>query len=136
MSFYRETISLSTDQREVKNVTGKVEEAVENSGIEDGFCLVFCPHTTAGITINEDESGLKKDLLEKFEELVPKRDSYSHNRGHEGNAHAHITDVLTGADHVLPVVGGNLDLGTWQSVLFIEVDGPRNRELEIYFLGE
>lgn len=136
MNFYQQTISLSTEAREVKNVTGKVKKAVQESDIDEGFCLVFCPHTTAGVTINEDESGLKQDLLAKFEDLAPENDNYSHNRGHEGNAHSHIIDVLTGADHVLPVVGGTLDMGTWQSVLFVETDGPRSRRLKIYVLGE
>ncbi len=134
--FYSTKIEIETDEREVRDITDSIKSAVSESGVEEGFCLVFSPHTTAGLTINEEERGLKEDLLEKFERLVPAMNEYRHNRGAEDNAHSHIKDVLAGPDHTIPVEGGELALGTWQSVLFIETDGPRRRTVKLSLLGE
>ncbi|MDY6771077.1 MAG: secondary thiamine-phosphate synthase enzyme YjbQ [Candidatus Nanohaloarchaea archaeon] len=127
------SITERTPEEGVINVTQQVQDAVK---IDDGLCLVFCPHTTAALAINEDESGLKQDMLDRFDDLFPADGDYRHNRGAEDNASSHLTTILAGSDHVIPVEDGKLQLGTWQDILLIETDGPRSRSLEIYCLGE
>lgn len=136
MQFFTETVRIETGERDVSNITQQVADAVSGSDIDNGLCLVFSPHTTAGLTVNEDEPGLKQDLLEAFEKLVPTDGNYHHNSGAEDNAHAHLKEILAGPDHVVPVENGNLLLGTWQSILLIETDGPRQRQVTVCLLGE
>ena len=111
----------------LEDVTAHVDEAVRRSGVQEGVCHLFVPHTTAGIVINEnDDPDVGRDLLEKLEALVPSDAKYHH---WEGNAHAHIKSTLVGQSAALPVSGGKPALGRWQAVFFAEFDGPRDREL-------
>ena len=111
----------------LEDVTEQVKEAVRASGVEEGVCHLFVPHTTAGLVINEnDDPDVGRDLLEKLEALVPSDAPYHH---YEGNAHAHIKSSLVGQSAAAPVAAGRLALGRWQAVFFAEFDGPREREV-------
>jgi len=111
----------------LEDVTQQVNEAVRSSGVDEGVCHLFVPHTTAGLVINEnDDPDVGRDLLEKLEALAPSDAPYHH---YEGNAHAHIKSSLVGQSAAAPVAAGRLALGRWQAVFFAEFDGPREREL-------
>ena len=111
----------------LEDVTQQVNEAVRASGVEEGVCHLFVPHTTAGLVINENaDPDVGRDLLEKLEALVPSDAPYHH---YEGNAHAHIKSSLVGQSAAAPVAAGRLALGRWQALFFAEFDGPREREL-------
>ena len=111
----------------LEDVTQQVSEAVRASGVDEGVCHLFVPHTTAGLVINEnDDPDVGRDLLEKLEALVPSDAPYHH---YEGNAHAHIKSSLVGQSAAAPVAEGRLALGRWRAVFFAEFDGPREREL-------
>ncbi len=131
------TVEFSTSQREeVKNLTKSVEEKVDGSYIEDGMCLVFAPHATGILILNEDEEGIKKDYLKGLHETVPKNNDWKHDRI-DNNAHSHIKSAFVGSNTIIPVTDGRLDLGTWQDIFFIETDGPRgNRRLILKLIGE
>jgi secondary thiamine-phosphate synthase enzyme len=121
-------IEINTKARnELVDITQQVEKVVEEAGIAEGICVVVVPHTTAGVTINENaDPSVKADIIAKLGELVPAGDRYHHQ---EGNADAHIKAVLVGTSEVLVVRGGQLALGTWQGVFFCEFDGPRSRQV-------
>ena len=123
-----ERIRLRTQSAQcLEDVTEQVNDAVRRSGVEDGVCHLFVPHTTAGLVINENaDPDVGRDLLEKLEALVPSDASYHHL---EGNAHAHIKSTLIGQSAAAPVSDGRLALGRWQAVFFAEFDGPREREV-------
>ena len=109
---------------EVMDITGEVKEIVKRKGVDFGICVIFTRHSTTGITINENESGLKGDILTLLNALIPKRGGYAHDRI-DNNAHSHLRSVVLGSSVTIPIEGGDLALGTWQSILFIECDGPR-----------
>ena len=119
-------ISIRTRSRvDFQDITSKVQELVESSGIESGVCYIFVPHTTAGITVNEHaDPSVAEDIAAQLEVAVPQHNNYRHM---EGNAPAHIKASLVGNSETLPVEGRKLVLGTWQGVFFCEFDGPRNR---------
>ena len=123
-------IKVNTHQREeFIDITQEVESVVRDSKIKEGVCFIFSPHTTAGITINENaDPSVKKDILKHLEEVVPYQKRYSHL---EGNADAHIKASLLGNSLTLLVEGGKLVLGTWQGIYFCEFDGPRQREVYV-----
>jgi len=123
-----EKINVSTGKRtEFVEITSKVEEVVRKSGIENGICFIYVPHTTCGLTINENaDPSVKKDIINKLEELVPENDRYSHL---EGNADAHIKSSIVGHSLVVFIENGNLQLGTWQGIFLCEFDGPRKRQV-------
>ncbi|MBN1935501.1 MAG: YjbQ family protein [Anaerolineae bacterium] len=109
------------------DITAQVQRLVTQSGIEEGLCLVFAPHTTAGLTVNENaDPTVQSDLIRTLDKLVPWRDGYEHG---EGNSAAHVKSSLMGVSHTMPVVGGKLRLGTWQGLYFAEFDGPRTRQV-------
>lgn len=109
------------------NVTSMVREAVAESGVREGICTVFVPHTTAGVTINENaDPDVVRDLISELGKLVPWEDGYRHA---EGNSAAHLKASLMGFSQQLIVDGGNLVLGTWQGIWFCEFDGPRRRSV-------
>ncbi len=111
----------------LEDVTDAVNDAVRRSGVKEGVCHLFTPHTTAGLVINENaDPDVGRDLLEKLEALVPSDASYHHL---EGNAHAHIKSSLVGQSAAASVSAGRLALGRWQGVFLAEFDGPREREL-------
>ncbi|AGK60787.1 secondary thiamine-phosphate synthase enzyme [Archaeoglobus sulfaticallidus PM70-1] len=129
-------IQIRTSKRvEIIDITSRVAEEVERSGIREGIAVIYTKHTTTGIVINEGESGLLKDIENMLSKLVPQNQGYIHDRI-DNNADAHLRAVLLGNSAVVPVSDGRLELGTWQSILFIELDGPRNRSVVVKVIGQ
>ncbi|MGD8983453.1 MAG: secondary thiamine-phosphate synthase enzyme YjbQ [Desulfobacteraceae bacterium] len=124
------TIHVKTRSRiEMVDITSLVQKEVSKSKTSDGLCLVYVPHTTAGITINEGaDPAVCKDIMDKLNELVPANAGYRHM---EGNADSHIKASLMGSSVHVMVENGHLVLGTWQKIFFCEFDGPRSRR--VYF---
>jgi secondary thiamine-phosphate synthase enzyme len=111
------------------DITRSVCDAIRAEGIDDGLCLVFCPHTTAAITINENaDPDVARDVLMEVDKIVPFQDGYHHG---EGNSAAHIKSSLVGCSETLIVERGRPVLGTWQGIYFCEFDGPRNRRVHV-----
>ncbi len=125
--------SIRTNARsEMIDITARVADALKESGLKEGLCCVFVPHTTAAITINENaDPDVPRDILSELNKVVPLDDDYRHS---EGNSAAHIKSSLVGASEIVPVEGGRLVLGTWQSVFFCEFDGPRSRKFMVSFV--
>lgn len=125
-------IAVPTRSRdEVVDITGKVEEAIGELGLDEGFVVLFCPHTTAALTVNETaDPDVREDVGEALATMVP-RIRFRHV---EGNSPAHVRAALLGPTLILPVEGGKLSLGTWQGVYFCEFDGPRRRRVRVYSL--
>ncbi|MBB6482349.1 secondary thiamine-phosphate synthase enzyme YjbQ [Spirochaeta isovalerica] len=119
-------IPIKTPERTIMiDISPQVQAAVSATGLEEGIAVVYCPHTTAGITINENaDPAVKKDMIRSLNKLIPYQAGYTHL---EGNSDAHIKATLTGLSVTVPVFGGRLALGTWQGIYFCEYDGPRNR---------
>ncbi len=111
------------------DITAEVQRVVQESGVDEGAALVYCPHTTAGLTLNENaDPSVCQDILETLERLVPWRAAYRHT---EGNAAAHVKSSLVGHSLLIPVEGGRLVLGTWQGIFLCEFDGPRTRRVVV-----
>ena len=123
-----ENIKLKTTKRiDLVEITGEIGKAVAKSKITDGVCFVFCPHTTAGLTINENaDHSVKQDIINSLNKLVPANAGYAHA---EGNSDSHIKSSLFGSSLTVLVENGQLALGTWQGLYFCESDGPRSREV-------
>ena len=119
----------TTQRTDLVDVTSMVEEAVP-ADVRTGSCTVFVPHTTAGVVVNEAEPGLLDDVGAFLERTVPWGDGYRHDEI-DDNAAAHIRATLIGESVTVPIEGGSLRLGTWQSILFVECDGPRERRLHV-----
>lgn len=125
-----ETIDVKTSQRiELIDITERVKKIVSSAGADNGICYLFVPHTTAGITINENaDPAVKFDISSKLNKLIPAGEDYSHL---EGNSDSHVKSSIIGPTLNLIIDGGSLALGVWQSIYFCEFDGPRNRQLYI-----
>ena len=125
-----ETISVRTNKRnEMVDISFFVQEQIENSGLVDGICTVFVPHTTAGVTINEGaDPDVCIDIVRTLNELAPPDDGYLHR---EGNSDSHIKASLVGSSVSVIIEKGRLILGTWQKIFFCEFDGPRDRKVYI-----
>jgi secondary thiamine-phosphate synthase enzyme len=121
-------------RKELVNITDRVEDIVEKSGIKEGLCLVNAMHITAGIWVNDEESGLKQDLMDLLEKLAPVGDYRHHNTG-EDNGDAHLKRTLIGAQTTLPVTKGKLDLGPWEQIFYAEFDGRRRKRVVVKVLG-
>lgn len=130
-----EVISVSTTARtEIISITSKIAQVVKKSGIKNGICVVYIPHTTAGVTINEDaDPSVKSDILKELNKVIPFNDNYSHL---EGNAAAHIKASIVGSSVTVIIKEGALMLGTWQGIFFCEFDGPRNRKVYVQIIKE
>ena len=129
MNITRETLTVSSKRRcEMIDITAGVSKIVRQNAAESGFVIVFCPHTTAAITINENaDPNVTRDMLLTLEELIPKNNpAYRHI---EGNSDAHVKSSLTGTSEHILINNGKLLLGTWQSIYFCEFDGPRTRKV-------
>jgi secondary thiamine-phosphate synthase enzyme len=123
----------TTKQCELLDITSQVESVVRKSEVKSGICYVFVPHTTAGVTINENaDPDVVKDILMEFDKIVPLEDNYLHT---EGNSAAHIKSSIVGCSQEVLVEGGSLRLGTWQSLFFCEFDGPRSRKVWVKVMG-
>lgn len=121
-------LNLRTSRRnELIDITEEVRKVVRESGINSGICVLYCPHTTAALTVNENaDPSVRVDINDHLSELVPAGKSYRHL---EGNADSHIKSVLVGPSLTLIVEGGDVVLGTWQGIFFCEFDGPRSRKV-------
>jgi secondary thiamine-phosphate synthase enzyme len=126
-------IAVKTRSRtELVDITAAVQTAIREAGIRDGFCMVFVPHTTAAVTINENaDPTVKDDMLKVINKVIPWDDGYRHL---EGNSAAHIKSTLVGASELIAIAGGKLQLGTWQGIFFCEFDGPRRRKVHLHFI--
>lgn len=122
------------ERRALVNITGRLGAIVEKSGIQEGMCLVSAMHITAGIWVNDEESGLKQDLLDWLERLAPVAD-YRHHRTGEDNGDAHLKRTILGHQALLPVTKGALDLGPWEQVFYAEFDGRRRKRVVVKVLG-
>ncbi|HFE53684.1 MAG TPA: YjbQ family protein [Bacteroidetes bacterium] len=122
--------------REYINITSEVEQAVRESGVQEGFVLVAAMHITAGVYVNDAEDGLIRDIDEWLEKLAPFRPDYRHHRTGETNGDAHLKNLLIGHEVILPITEGRLDLGPWQQVYYAEFDGQRRKRLIIKVIGE
>jgi len=122
--------------REYINITDSVAKVVAGSGIAEGMVLVSAMHITAGVFVNDAESGLLADIDEWLEGLAPYRDDYRHHRTGETNGDAHLKNLLVHHQVILPITKGRLDLGPWQQVYYAEFDGQRPKRLVIKAMGE
>jgi secondary thiamine-phosphate synthase enzyme len=137
MKAYTEYLWFNTkNRRELINITPDVEKNVEASGIQEGFCLVSAMHITSGIWVNDEEAGLKNDLMELLERLAPFKPEYRHHRTGEDNADAHLKRTLIHHQVVLPITKGKLDLGPWEQVFYAEFDGQRKKRVVVKIIGE
>jgi secondary thiamine-phosphate synthase enzyme len=123
----------SKDRCQFIDITSEVQKAVRAAGISRGLCTVFVPHTTAGVTINENaDPSVVRDMLMELEKIVPFNDHYAHR---EGNSAAHIKASLMGSTVQIIVDSGSMSLGTWQGIYFCEFDGPRRRSILVHVVG-
>ena len=117
---------------ELIDITSDVSQLVRKSGIEAGLCLLYVPHTTAAVTINESaDPSVKSDILMVLNQIVPWEAKYRHM---EGNSPAHVKSTMVGASELVAIENGALVLGTWQGIFFCEFDGPRSRKIHVRFL--
>jgi len=142
MRYCLSEFSIQSKRRlEIINVTGKVSGVIERSGIKNGFVNIWVPHTTASIAVNEHDPDLWEDILSVMEKIAPVKGDYRHNAKYgwmpsEQNAHAHILNCLIKPCVTIPISDGRMLLGTWQSILFIEMDGPQTRSVQVHVIGE
>ncbi len=138
MRAYRKELWMEVPARRgLVNITSRVSEAVDESGISEGLCLVNAMHITASVFINDDEAGLHADYEQWLERLAPHEpvDAYAHNRTGEDNADAHLKRQIMGREVVVAVTAGKLDLGPWEQVFYGEFDGRRRKRVLIKIIG-
>jgi len=132
----REVFDLKTDERiEIHDITQEIQLIVGQSSCKNGLVNIYSRHSTSGIVVNENELGLLKDFQGILESLVPENENYQHNMI-DNNADSHIRSFFIGNSEVIPVNNEKLDLGTWQSLFFVELDGPRNRKVTVTVFGD
>ncbi len=132
-NLYKHSLTIDKHQAMI-DITETIREDIKNSGVKEGIAIVYCPHTTAGITINENaDPDVVRDLIYGFEKVYPTNDkNYRH---FEGNSHAHMKSSTMGASQTLIINDGKLILGCWQDVYFCEFDGPRKRNFYVKIMG-
>lgn len=123
------------NRRELIRITEEVKRIVEESGIKEGLCLVSSMHLTASVIIQDDEEGLHQDIWEWLEKLAPFREDYKHHRTGEDNGDAHLKNLITHLQVVVPVTNGKLDLGPWQEIFYAEFDGQRKKRVVVKVIG-
>jgi secondary thiamine-phosphate synthase enzyme len=136
MAVFQKRLSVRTNSRcEMLDITSEVRTAVREAGIKRGEAVIYCPHTTAAITVNENaDPAVTHDILLTLDELIPHlRNGYKHD---EGNSDAHVKSSLVGCSETILIDGGSLVLGTWQGIYFCEFDGPRSRTVVVQVRGE
>lgn len=139
MASLESTFDVATGgKRDLVNITAAVARAVASSGVSTGLVCVAVPHTTCALVLNEDEEGLRRDILHVIEKIVPPlrpSGGFAHDRI-DDNAASHLTSILFQPSLTLPVSGGRPSLGTWQSVFLVELDGPRHRNVRVTVVGD
>ena len=124
----------SGKQTELIDITAKIQDAVLSADIGQGLCMLYVPHTTAAITINESaDPSVKEDILMIIDKIIPWKAGYRHL---EGNSPAHIKSTLVGSSELIAIENGRLVLGTWQGIFFCEFDGPRTRKVHVHLIAE
>jgi secondary thiamine-phosphate synthase enzyme len=139
MKSYQKELWFNTKHRiELINITPIVEEALRESGVKEGLCLVNAMHITASVFINDDESGLHQDYRDWLDKLAPHEPTsfYRHNRTGEDNGDAHLKRQIMGREVVVAITAGNLDLGPWEQIFYGEFDGQRRKRVLIKIIGE
>ena len=137
MKFHTEYITVhTTTKRAYVRITPQVEAALEKSGIKDGMILVSAMHITAGVYVNDNESGLIEDIDQWLEKLAPFNRNYHHHQTGEDNGDAHLKSLLVHHEVIVPVTKGRLDFGTWQQIFYAEFDGQRDKRILIKVMGE
>ena len=137
MKFLTEYLWFNTkNHREYINITDEVEAIVEKSGIKEGMVLVSAMHITAGIYVNDAESGLIKDIDKWLEKLAPFNINYNHHQTGETNGDSHLKSLLIGHEVIVPVTNGSLDFGPWQQIYYAEFDGQRRKRVIVKVMGE
>ena len=137
MKFATEYLWFQTrGRREFINITSQVENALRKSGIHEGMILVSAMHITAGVWVNDAESGIIRDIEEMLESLAPQGKDYRHHRTGEDNGDAHLKSILVHHQVVVPVTDGRLDLGPWQRIYYAEFDGRRRKRVIVKIMGE
>lgn len=124
------------NEKEIVNITDQVRQIVGKSGVVEGMALVSAMHITASIFVNDEEPGIKQDLLEWAEKLAPSGKDYRHHRTGESNADAHLKSILFHHEVTVPVTKGDLDLGPWQQIFYGEFDGRRRKRVIVKVIGE
>ena len=124
------------ERRAIVHLTPQVRAEVKKSGIQEGLCLVSAMHLTAAVIIQDNEPGLHQDIFDWLEKLAPFRADYRHHRTGEDNGDAHLKNLLTHLQVILPVTKGDLDLGPWQELFYLEFDGQRRKRVVIKIIGE
>jgi secondary thiamine-phosphate synthase enzyme len=129
-----DTVRIATKGKQAfHDITEQLQDIVSTTGVEDGICFVFCPHTTAGVTLNENwDTRVQHDMRVGLNQISPSRPEYRHG---EGNSPAHLKSSLVGATQFVPVEDGRLVLGRWQGVFLAEFDGPRTRKVYVTVLA-
>ena len=133
------SIQLATrGNADIHDITDQVTSQISQSGLKNGTVTIFCPSSTSALTTIEYESGALSDLKRLFDEIIPPDREYAHNaRWHDGNGHSHVRAALLGPSLTIPFVNGDLTLGTWQQVIYVDFDNrPRRRELVLQIIGE
>jgi secondary thiamine-phosphate synthase enzyme len=137
MRFHTEYLVFNTKKhREYVHITPQVEAAVKKSGVKEGLAFVSAMHITAGVYVNDNESGLIEDIDEWLETLAPFRKDYKHHETGEDYGDSHLKALLIHHEITLPITDGKLDLGTWQRVFYAEFDGRRNKRVIVKIMGE
>jgi secondary thiamine-phosphate synthase enzyme len=137
MKSYTKYLNFNTRQRrEIVHITREVEEALQESGIQEGFVLVSAMHITASIFVNDDEPGLHQDIMDWLQDLAPYGPDYRHHRTGEDNGDAHLKSLLMHHEVIVPVTNGRLDLGPWQRIFYGEWDGRRRKRVIVKVMGE
>ena len=139
MTVKTESISLSTrGNADIQDITNQITNALSKSGLTSGTATIFCPSSTSALTTIEYEGGALSDLRRLFDEIIPVNREYAHNeRWHDGNGHSHVRAALLGPSITIPFVDGQLTLGTWQQVIYVDFDNrPRQRKLIVQLIGE
>lgn len=123
-------------QKEIVNITSQVRDVVKKSKVKEGMVLVSAMHITASIFVNDEESGIKQDLLEWAEQIAPFKRDYKHHMTGESNADAHLKSILFHHEIIVPITNGDLDLGPWQQIFYGEFDGQRRKRVVVKVMGE
>ena len=137
MQSHTEYLTFRTQkQRDYINITPQVESALAKSGIREGMILVSAMHITAGVYVNDNESGLIEDIDHWLEQLAPFRKNYKHHETGEDNGDSHLKALLIHHEVIVPITAGKLDLGTWQRIFYAEFDGQRDKRVIVKVMGE
>jgi secondary thiamine-phosphate synthase enzyme len=137
MRSHTEYLTFNTKKhREYVHITPQVETILKKSGVQDGIILVSAMHITAGVYVNDNESGLIEDIDEWLEKLAPFKQNYKHHETGEDNGDSHLKAILVHHQVIMPVTNGKLDLGTWQRVFYAEFDGQRQKRVLVKVMGE